>query len=278
MGKIILCKGKLTDEPYTFERSGVKVYSIEEVCWYIGENIYLLDRKTFDFTFVNWVRRELDLSSLSEKLNSLLRDNADVRDLVIAICNACDYFDKNETDRLLKILDDYGSMSRVEKLKHRADSLMKIGQPGEALVNYSKIQSIMVTKGASDDEIADVSYSLALCCFMQWNFHASAGYFKDAYDKTNDFEALKGYLVSVQLGFEGPERLDMLDAINITEHEMDRFNEYWSEISDNAKYSRGFAMINGIRRAYKMGKLDEYYDRIHEMISILKDECRRSFE
>ena len=42
MGKIILCRGKKADTPLTVLQTGVKLYTAEELCYYIYNNIYLI--------------------------------------------------------------------------------------------------------------------------------------------------------------------------------------------------------------------------------------------
>ena len=42
MGKIILCRGQRTDKPYVTPQTDIKLYSAEELCYYIYNNIYLI--------------------------------------------------------------------------------------------------------------------------------------------------------------------------------------------------------------------------------------------
>ena len=43
MGKLILCSGKSTNRPYVLSIIGYRAYSIEELCYYIYNNIYSID-------------------------------------------------------------------------------------------------------------------------------------------------------------------------------------------------------------------------------------------
>lgn len=47
MSRVHLCLGRLADNPYTFEKSRVRVFSIEELCFFLRENAYLLDENIF---------------------------------------------------------------------------------------------------------------------------------------------------------------------------------------------------------------------------------------
>lgn len=37
MSRVHLCLGRLADNPYTFEKSRVRVFSIEELCFFLRE-------------------------------------------------------------------------------------------------------------------------------------------------------------------------------------------------------------------------------------------------
>ena len=65
MGRLIQCCGRLAKRPYHFQLGDTRVYSIEEVCYFIAHNIYLLQRDIFGKGFVSWVREELALTELA---------------------------------------------------------------------------------------------------------------------------------------------------------------------------------------------------------------------
>ena len=48
MGKLILCSSVIAKNPYCFPMTKTKVYSIEEVCYYIRNNIYMMQEEVFD--------------------------------------------------------------------------------------------------------------------------------------------------------------------------------------------------------------------------------------
>ena len=43
MGKLIFCTGQVTQKPYTFPFSKTKIYSMEELNYYLYNNIYKLN-------------------------------------------------------------------------------------------------------------------------------------------------------------------------------------------------------------------------------------------
>ena len=55
MGKLILCSSAIAKQPYCFPMTKTKVYSIEEVCYYIRNNIYMMQEEVFDKAFADWM-------------------------------------------------------------------------------------------------------------------------------------------------------------------------------------------------------------------------------
>ena len=49
MGKLILCSSVIAKNPYCFPMTKTKVYSIEEVCYYIRNNIYMILNLLYHF-------------------------------------------------------------------------------------------------------------------------------------------------------------------------------------------------------------------------------------
>ena len=74
MSRVHLCLGRLADNPYTFEKSRVRVFSIEELCFFLRENAYLLDENIFTRGLFDWIGKECALPDLGQKLNMLLKN------------------------------------------------------------------------------------------------------------------------------------------------------------------------------------------------------------
>ena len=106
MGKLIQCSSKLAKEPYHFPLTKTNVYSLEEVCYYIRHNIYMMQEEIFDRDFAHWVNRELGLGETADKLEKLISEHHNLKDIVVTICCSCDYYEEDEIRELIQIMDD----------------------------------------------------------------------------------------------------------------------------------------------------------------------------
>ena len=66
MGKIIVCNTKTAQNPYTFLNTKVSVYSYEELCYYLYNNMVLVGEEDVSARLSAWIRRELDLTELAD--------------------------------------------------------------------------------------------------------------------------------------------------------------------------------------------------------------------
>ena len=71
MGKIILCRGQRTDKPYATPQTDIKLYSAEELCYYIYNNIYLIGQDLIDDNLIQFLQDagEGELAARVKKLN-----------------------------------------------------------------------------------------------------------------------------------------------------------------------------------------------------------------
>lgn len=45
MGAVLICRDELVKNPYYIESMGIRLYSMEELAFFLYENIYLVDRQ-----------------------------------------------------------------------------------------------------------------------------------------------------------------------------------------------------------------------------------------
>lgn len=67
---MILAKGKIAKKPYELSYLGQNIYSIEELCYVIYHNIYGINEEFFQISLAKWMKEELGLKELAEKLEA----------------------------------------------------------------------------------------------------------------------------------------------------------------------------------------------------------------
>ena len=63
-----LCTEKKAEHPFFIESIGIRIYTIEELCWFLHNNLYLIDRSVTSAALAAWIRDELGMKTLARKL------------------------------------------------------------------------------------------------------------------------------------------------------------------------------------------------------------------
>ena len=92
MGKFILCTGKLAEEPLHFPLTNCDVYSIEELCYYLYENIYTIMEETFNRKMVVWLKEQLEMPEMADKLEQMIENKNSMTDIVVSLLCCSDYY------------------------------------------------------------------------------------------------------------------------------------------------------------------------------------------
>ena len=82
MGQVMICSPVTAAEPYQMKYTSTNLYTIEELCFYLYENIYLIDSSLMNIELCRWIERQLKDIYLAQKLMDSMRERAPLGRLV----------------------------------------------------------------------------------------------------------------------------------------------------------------------------------------------------
>ena len=85
MGSLILCHKKKAKHPYEISRIHKRVYTIEELCYYLCNNLYLIDYTIMNEQLCHWIADELELPEMAYSLINLIRKPGTVEEFVLKV-------------------------------------------------------------------------------------------------------------------------------------------------------------------------------------------------
>lgn len=275
MGKLILCGGRQTDKPYYFKLTNTYVYTIEELCYYIYNNIEFIQEELFLEALITWIREELDLEDRADKLLELLENKAGIKDYVVCILCSADYYSETEIKQLLHIMDELGNLTPIDKKKKKADNYMKYRQFTEAALEYEAILSSTEAAGLDNAGYGNLLHNLALARIYTIGLAAASDTFKEAYERNQDRESLKQYLNALVMSRQ-EERLKQ-EVINygIGEEELNRLRSDLEIYESEAKISEGYQVITNLLEYKDNGRIIPFYEMTEDLINQWKQEFRR---
>lgn len=228
---IILCQGDLAKEPYIIPISEVSVYSLEELCYYMFHNIYTVTEEFFDEKLVYWLKQQVHLRTLALKMEKLIRKHHNIKDLVVTLLCACDYYNKDEIFSLVEILEVISNLPPAQKARIKADNYLKAGKYGKSLQEYKKLLHGPLAKELTTREYGDVLHNEAIAMYHVSSFRQAAKGLKEAYARNHRQETLNQYFYVLLSSGEKEVFEKECIAEGKTPEEMQSLRETWEQAS-----------------------------------------------
>lgn len=181
MGTVKLCIHETAKTPYCVEATGIHLYSIEELAYYLYENIYLIDERMIEEKLYDWLETQLGLTGLAKKLRGGRNMGIHVYNQVMAILQASEYYSEEELSKLSEKIKTISGLQTQERMKYKADELMQNENYWAAITEYERLLSIRQNSRLSVEFYAKVWNNLAACYGRLFLFEKAAGCFESAY-------------------------------------------------------------------------------------------------
>ena len=243
MGKLIECCGKIADKPYHFRLTDTNVYSIEEVCYYIYNNIYIIREQIFDKDFSMWLRNELGMTVVADKIDSMRFDKRKLKDIVVTICCSCDYYDEEQINELIGVMDSIENLSEWQKSKIKADNYSRFGLYEKAVEEYAAILEKDDMLGANDEDYGKIYHNMGTAFCGLGAFIKASDSFEHAYEKNKSTESLYSYFYTLKL--TGDKKLfdKAVKKLDVEVPVLNKIMEQFAEANDETRNSKNVRRI-----------------------------------
>ena len=156
MGGLLLC-GKRSENSYLIKEAGINIYSIEELCYYLFNNTYMITKEFFCDELAEYIKTELELPSLAQKIKYGIDHKVELLPMVMDVLSSNEYYSAEDRESIEKTLIALGSKSKSERMKARADMLLDRKKYLSALNAYKEILN-------TKDEVYSVNFVASI-----WN-------------------------------------------------------------------------------------------------------------
>lgn len=115
--RLYFMSDKKADKPFFVESINTNIYSLEELCYFLYHNLYLVDSSVINENLCTWISEELDLPRLAAKLRPHLGKFASIEDVLYPIFKEINYLTYDELKALnvkLAKLDQEAASSSPE--------------------------------------------------------------------------------------------------------------------------------------------------------------------
>lgn len=223
MSTMILCKHPLALNPYYIEDASLNVYSLEELCYYMLENVYSLGTNFMSMELTNWIKTELRMNELYSELTDCIRQGAPLHIFAGKILLACGYATRAEIKDFLTIVSSFENKTEAERAKIRGDRLLKKGRLVAAIYEYESLLAAnnnTMTKGF----IGDVYHNLGVAYAKLFFFDEAVKCFDKAYQMNQRKTSLYQLLYAARATGEPSVTEAMVKRYLVTSQDMAEVN------------------------------------------------------
>lgn len=273
MGRVIICSSKKAETPFTFLNTKVEISTYEELCFYIYNNTVLISKTALSDKLFDWIRDELDMPQLAERLTGLSNKTSFAQDLLVEILSAGDYYTPEEVKTYATAWQKYRKLSAVQREKLKADGYLGYRRFIRAAIIYDGI----IDQG---DEIQDkvflgnVYHNRAVAAANNLDTEDAKMYFLKAFELNGNEESLKGYFFIIAA-------TEDITTLRSEVHKMGLPEEYFEDImmemDDSREDVREMTIYTMLQRAIynRLNKdMTDYNKRMDIILADLKDEFR----
>ncbi|MCI8490912.1 MAG: hypothetical protein HFJ04_11880 [Lachnospiraceae bacterium] len=196
MGELFLCQREIASVPYFIESISLNVYSLEELCYYLKENIDLVDTSLMEEELISWIQTELKLTSLSEQLSRLKSEGKSLTEFVAALAAGCNYCTKEEIVHMQERLAAFENKSETECRKIRADRLLEKKMYNACILAYSRLLEQPEVTGLF---AGNIYHNLGTAYAGLFLFEDAADCYGKAYEKNQNPRSLQQRQAAVNL-------------------------------------------------------------------------------
>lgn len=231
-GRFLLCSSRRSRSPYEAEESRQALYSIDEICYYLYHNAYLLEVTFFQPKLIDFIRNNLDMNLLADKLEYVKKKEFPLEKYIAAVMESTGYYEEAEWKRMQEKLAYFGTQSREERLKLLGDMYLTERRFAQARNQYQMLLNLEASSGESKEFFSLVYHNIGVLYMELFYFEEASGYFKQAYEYAPQEEILKKLLLVLKLA--GME-VDYAEWRNrVAKGQADEWEREWKKLEEEA--------------------------------------------
>ena len=282
MSGYILCQTKRAQVPYYIENISTNVYSMEELCYYLYHNLYLVDKTIINEGLCTWLEQELRLGALASKLRPHLGKFADAEDVLYPIFKEINYLSLDEFRKLNQQIQKFSQEPEVLRQKLKGDYLMEHGKYVNAIKVYQKALHDKIEGSNTEKDqlggqfIGGIYHNMGCAYARLFQMEEAITCFSRAYEHLRTMVSIKSYLYAIymekgirafaekaaELGVDSETEQEILQEVEEAAKEL-------FESEDGKEYAE-------VLEEKKKGNFDGYRKKLEDMLYRLTREYHRS--
>lgn len=269
---MLLCTGKYAGTPYHIKSICANVYCVEELCYLLSANPFMIDSEIMDKELAEWLDVECGLRELSHQLLTLFRRGSQASGFVNTILDYVNYTTGEDRKRMEEVLQSNAGLSELERQKKQGDYLLKNGRYRMALAEYEKL---LLQLPEAENDISPLLYhNMGVAYSRLFQFESAAKYFGRAYERSGKEASGIAYLTALRQQLSEGEYIAFIGE-NGNYYELSlKVEKLLKAAKEQFEATRESRMLTALKIYKEEGNTVPYYEEIDKIIADLKKDYR----
>lgn len=270
MGALIVCYETTAKEPYVINSIGKKIFSIEELCFYVWQYAHLLEEEYIEKELVEWIGSQLEMKELSNELERIPKEKGNMKDAAVIILRFAKYLSEEELVQYEKDLKMMGKLTGFQRNLRKADDLVKNRKYYRAVIEYKKL--LKDEEAKSEENQVRIYHNLGVAYSKMFFFRHGAECFLKAFLMAPSKESLRQYKLASRFSAEEIEEDELIREFPSSASMDVQIQEEIEKIME--KKPGKMQDMEELHKLKDAGKVAKYYDKMEEILHIWQSECR----
>lgn len=275
MGELLICNEPIAALPYYIEGISWNVYSIEELCYYIENNTYLLEKGFMTEELCTWVGKEIKNVKLADRLRNIMQVDGRLSEFVLAILAECGYCSGEAVQEIVGIVREMEEKSDFECSKVRADRLMEKEKYLSSIYEYKSLLESNEAGEQTRELLGSIWHNLGTAYARLFLFGEAAHCYEKAYHLNQNMESIKEGLMAYYCLGDEAGLSQMVEKYQVSGEMIQAVQHEISHAGNSEATGMFEKKIDALSAMGGRGAKSEYQKNLSKMIFKWKEEYRR---
>ena len=280
--RVSTCVGEYAEIPYSVPGVEINVYSVEELCYCMKENAFLLDTTLVNENLLKWLEKQCGLRELVKLLFPYVYRKGSLSAFAVTIFQYVGLYEPAIVREIEQVLKQGAGLSSIEKRKSQIDYLTRKKKYNLAIKSYDDIIAKWEEQVAAGEPVPAVS-----CLAGIWNnkgvaytglmlYEEAANCFYHAYELSGEVQFCKAFFATKRLVLSEEEYVAFVaDYSHMYEHTLE-LEKSVEEALEEWEQQPEYLMLYNRREMRMEGNWHQYHVDSERQALKLKENYRNS--
>ncbi len=273
--------GNTATTPYYFKKLDIMVYTMEELCYVLKEEAFLLGNEIMESELVEFVGKECGLVELARELHVLVHQKGTLSSLICMIQNYVGFYSSEEILKMEETVKMSSGMSDFEKKKMQIDYLVErkrysaANDAYDVLLRelYALAPELMEKHGSVT---AGIWHNKGVAFAGLMRYDEAGECFLKAYKQSGDRDSFMSYLGAKRLVLSPTDYVALVSEYGKQYADCLAFEKNFDKLSERWQQTLEYAYLKEMQRLRTGGEQKKYYSESEKVVGLLKDRYRSS--